>query len=286
MTDTDRLSALEAAVEQAWDKRMEISDTTTGFVRETVEETLNLLDDGAVRVAEKVGGEWVTRQWLKKAALLSFRLNANQLMANGGLGLTHAPGVGPWWDKVPGKCADWTSADFARAGFRSVPGAVVRRGAFIGRNAVLMPSFVNIGAYVDEGTMVDTWATVGSCAQIGKHVHISGGAGIGGVLEPLQANPTIIEDNCFIGARSEVAEGVIIGEGAVLSMGVFISASTKIIDRKTGEVHRGRVPPYSVVVPGALPDPNGGPSLACVVIVKTVDAQTRSKTSVNELLRD
>ncbi len=286
MSDTERLAALETAVDQAWESRAEISDATTGFVRETVEEALTLLDDGAVRVAEKIDGEWTTRQWLKKAVLLSFRLNANQLMTGGGSGLNHAPGVGPWWDKAPGKCAAWTPEDFARAGFRSVPGAIVRRGAFIGRNAVLMPSFVNIGGYVDEGTMIDTWSTVGSCAQIGKNVHISGGVGIGGVLEPLQANPTIIEDHCFIGARSEVAEGVIVGEGAVLAMGVFLSASTKIIDRKTGEIHRGRVPPYSVLVPGSLPDPKGGPSLACAVIVKTVDAQTRSKTSVNELLRD
>jgi len=287
MSQKDRLSELEHAVDAAWEQRGEISDTTTGFVRESIVEAIDLLDAGQVRVAEKIDGEWVTRQWLKKAVLLSFRLHANTLMVNGGGSLTHEPGLGPWWDKVPGKCADWTAEHFAKAGFRSVPGAVVRRGAHIGRNVVLMPSFVNIGAYVDEGTMVDTWATVGSCAQIGKHVHISGGAGIGGVLEPLQANPTIIEDGCFIGARSEVAEGVIVGEGAVLSMGVFISGSTKIVDRKTGEVHRGRVPPYSVVVPGTLPDPYGtGPSLACAVIVKTVDAQTRSKTSPNELLRD
>ncbi len=281
-----RLSDLETAVEQAWDARADIATTTTGFIRESVEEAIDLLDSGLVRVAEKVDGEWVVRQWLKKAVLLSFRLHANVLMTGSG-GLTHEPGIGPWWDKVPGKCVSWTPHDFETAGFRSVPGAIIRRGAFIGRNAVLMPSFVNIGAFVDEGTMVDTWATVGSCAQIGKHVHLSGGVGIGGVLEPLQAGPTIIEDNCFIGARSEVVEGVIVGEGSVLSMGVFLSASTKIIDRKTGEVHRGRVPPYSVVVPGALPDPHGvGPSLSCAVIVKTVDAQTRSKTSVNELLRD
>jgi 2,3,4,5-tetrahydropyridine-2-carboxylate N-succinyltransferase len=239
-----------------------------------------------LRVAEKIDGEWVVHQWLKKAVLLSFRLHANELMG-GAHGLTHGPGMGPWWDKIPSKFGDWTPGEFGQAGFRALPGAIVRRGAFIGRNAVLMPSFVNIGAYVDEGTMVDTWTTVGSCAQIGKNCHLSGGVGIGGVLEPLQASPTIIEDGCFIGARSEVAEGVIVGEGAVLSMGVFLSGSTKIIDRKTGEVHRGRVPPYSVVVPGALPDPHGvGPSLSCAVIVKTVDAQTRSKTSVNELLRD
>ncbi len=234
-------------------------------------------------MAEKLDGAWVIHQWLKQAILLSFRLNSNGLMRAGAMG----EAVGPWWDKVPSKFEGWEAAQFEAAGFRAVPGAVVRRGAFIGRNAVLMPSFVNIGAYVGEGTMVDTWATVGSCAHVGAGVHISGGAGIGGVLEPLQTAPTIIEDGCFIGARSEVAEGVIVGEGAVLSMGVFLSASTRIIDRKTGEAYRGYVPPYSVVVPGALPDPHGaGPSLACAVIVKTVDAQTRSKTSINELLRD
>ena len=238
-------------------------------------------------MAEKIDGAWVTHQWLKKAVLLSFRLHANVLMRNGGGGLTHETGVGPWWDKVPAKCADWTPGHFAEAGFRAVPGSVVRRGAFIGRNVVLMPSFVNIGAYVGEGTMVDTWATVGSCAQIGKHVHLSGGVGIGGVLEPLQANPTIIEDGCFIGARSEVAEGVIVGEGAVLSMGVFITASTRIVDRKTGEVHRGYVPPYSVVMAGSQQLPGTDDlSVNCAIIMKTVDAQTRSKTSVNELLRD
>jgi 2,3,4,5-tetrahydropyridine-2,6-dicarboxylate N-succinyltransferase len=280
------LADLQAAVESTWESQAKIGPTTMGFERETVEEAIELLDSGQLRVAEKIDGEWRVHQWLKKAVLLSFRLHAAELMSNGP-DLTHAPGLGPWWDKVPGKFANWTAADFTRAGFRAVPGAVARRGAHIGKSVVLMPSFVNIGAYVDEGTMVDTWATVGSCAQIGKNVHLSGGAGIGGVLEPLQANPTIIEDGCFIGARSEVAEGVIVGEGAVLSMGVFITSTTKIVDRKTGEVHRGRVPPYSVVVPGALPDPHGlGPSLSCAVIVKTVDAQTRSKTSVNELLRD
>jgi 2,3,4,5-tetrahydropyridine-2-carboxylate N-succinyltransferase len=277
---------LERAVDDAWERREEITTTTTGILREPVETAIELLDSGAVRVAEKIDGAWVVRQWLKKAVLLSFRLHGNVLMANGH-GVTQQQGLGPWWDKVPGKFTDWTPGHFAEAGFRAVPGSIVRRGAFIGRNAVLMPSFVNIGAYVGAGAMVDTWATVGSCAQIGRDVHLSGGAGIGGVLEPLQANPTIIEDGCFIGARSEVAEGVIVGQGAVLSMGVFLSASTKIVDRKTGEVHRGRVPPYSVVVPGSLPDPHGvGPNLACAVIVKTVDAQTRSKTSVNELLRD
>ncbi|HZC17767.1 MAG TPA: 2,3,4,5-tetrahydropyridine-2,6-dicarboxylate N-succinyltransferase [Caulobacteraceae bacterium] len=280
------LGDLEAAIEASWEARGQISPTTIGFQRETVEAALDLLDCGRLRVAEKIDGEWVTHQWLKKAVLLSFRLHANEVMG-GAHGMTHGPGMGPWWDKIPSKFGDWTAGEFANAGFRAVPGAVVRRGAFVGKNAILMPSFVNIGAYVDEGTMVDTWSTVGSGAQIGKDCHLSGGVGIGGVLEPLQANPTIIEDNCFIGARSEVAEGVIVGEGAVLSMGVFLTASTKIIDRKTGEVHRGRVPPYSVVVPGALPDPHGlGPSLACAVIVKTVDAQTRSKTSPNELLRD
>jgi 2,3,4,5-tetrahydropyridine-2-carboxylate N-succinyltransferase len=214
--------------------------------------------------------------------LLSFRLNPNTVMRAGTLG----GAVGPWWDKVANKFDGWDAPQFEAGGFRAVPGAIVRRGAHIGKNVILMPSFVNIGGYVDEGTMVDTWVTVGSCAQIGKNVHLSGGVGIGGVLEPLQANPTIIEDNCFIGARSEVVEGVVVGEGSVLSMGVFISASTKIVDRKTGQIHIGKVPPYSVVVPGNLPDPNGGPGLYCAVIVKTVDAQTRSKTSINDLLRD
>jgi 2,3,4,5-tetrahydropyridine-2-carboxylate N-succinyltransferase len=286
MTTSTRLEDMEHAIDEIWEVRDELRDTTSGYRREMVEETIALLDDGRIRVAEKIGGEWVVRQWVKKAVLLSFRLQANRLMTGGG-GLNHEPGLGPWWDKVPGKFTDWTADHFAQAGFRAVPGSIVRRGAFIGRNVVLMPSFVNLGAHVDEGAMIDTWATVGSCAQIGKNVHLSGGVGIGGVLEPLQANPTIIEDNCFIGARSEVVEGVVVGEGSVLSMGVFISATTKIVDRATGEIHRGRVPPYSVVVPGALPDPSGtGPSLACAVIVKTVDAQTRSKTSVNELLRD
>jgi len=276
---TISVSDLETEIEAGWEARDTLNVDTRGPVRTAVDETLLLLDSGRLRVAEKFEGDWVVRQWAKKAILLSFRLNPNSI--------TSAPTPGPYWDKVPGKFEGWGENQFKAAGFRAVPGCVVRRGAFIAKNAVLMPSFVNIGAYVDEGTMVDTWATVGSCAQIGKHVHLSGGAGIGGVLEPLQANPTIIEDGCFIGARSEVAEGVIIGEGAVLSMGVFISASTKIIDRETGQVHRGKVPPYSVVVPGSIPNPKGeGPSLACVVIVKTVDAQTRSKTSVNELLRD
>ena len=272
---------LETEIEAGWAARETLNPKTEGPIRTAVEETLLRLDSGALRVAEKNGGEWVTHQWLKKAVLLSFRLNANQVMSAG-----MGSGVGPWWDKVPNKFDGWGETQFTEAGFRAVPGSVVRRGAFIARNAILMPSFVNIGGYVDEGTMVDTWVTVGSCAQIGKNVHLSGGVGIGGVLEPLQANPTIIEDNCFIGARSEVVEGVVVGEGSVLSMGVFISASTKIVDRATGEIHRMKVPPYSVVVPGSLPDPRGGPSLSCAVIVKRVDEQTRSKTSINELLRD
>jgi 2,3,4,5-tetrahydropyridine-2-carboxylate N-succinyltransferase len=284
---TDR-THLEAVIEAAWDVRTEISASTHGEVRHAVEQALALLDSGQARVATREeNGVWTTHQWLKKAVLLSFRLSDNQILRAGDRGPTsHAPGIGPFWDKVPNKFGDWTSNDYQAAGFRSVPGAIVRQGAFIGRNVVLMPSFVNIGAYVDEGSMVDAWATVGSCAQIGKNVHLSGGAGIGGVLEPLQANPTIIEDGCFIGARAEVAEGVIVREGAVLAMGVYLSGSTKIIDRATGEVFRGEVPAYSVVVPGSLPDPKGGPSLYCAVIVKRVDARTRAKTGVNELLRD
>jgi 2,3,4,5-tetrahydropyridine-2-carboxylate N-succinyltransferase len=282
MTDPS-LADLEMEIEAGWAVRDSLDPDTRGPVRTAVEESLRRLDSGEARVAEKLDGVWVVRQWLKQAILLSFRLNANRILHAGAMG----GAVGPWWDKVPGKFDGWDAGRFEAAGFRAVPGAVVRRGAFIGRGAVLMPSFVNIGAHVGEGTMVDTWATVGSCAQVGAGVHLSGGAGIGGVLEPLQAAPTIIEDGCFIGARSEVAEGVIVGEGAVLSMGVFLSASTRIIDRETGETHRGYVPPYSVVVPGALPDPHGvGPGLACAVIVKTVDAQTRSKTSINALLRD
>ena len=277
------LSDLQAEIEAGWEARESLGPETRGIIRTAVEESVHRLDAGQARVAEKIDGAWVVRPWLKQAILLLFRLNPNTVMHAGALG----GGIGPWWDKIPGKFDGWDAAQFEAAGFRAVPGAIVRRGAFIGRDAVLMPSFVNIGAYVGERTMIDTWATVGSCAQIGAAVHISGGAGIGGVLEPLQAAPTIVEDGAFIGARSEVAEGVIVGEGAVLSMGVFISASTRIVDRKTGETHQGRVPPYSVVVPGALPDPHGqGPSLACAVIVKTVDAQTRSKTSINELLRD
>jgi 2,3,4,5-tetrahydropyridine-2,6-dicarboxylate N-succinyltransferase len=238
-----------------------------------------VLDRGEARIAEKIDGEWRVNQWLKKAVLLSFRLQPMALIGGG-------PGEAQWWDKVPSKFAGWTDAEFAAAGFRAVPGAIIRRGAFVAPGAVLMPSFVNIGAYVGEGSMVDTWATVGSCAQIGRNVHISGGAGIGGVLEPIQAGPVIIEDNCFIGARSEVAEGVVVEEGAVLSMGVFLGASTKIVDRSTGEVMFGRVPAYSVVVPGTLPGRDGEPALACAVIVKRVDARTRSKTGINELLRD
>ncbi len=271
-------SQLESAVNAAWETRETLSAATRGEPRDAVEATLSALDDGSLRVAEKQDGAWTVRQWAKKAVLLSFRLSDNVLMG-------HADAPGPWWDKAPGKFAGWSEAEFSAAGFRAVPGAIARRGAFIGRNAVLMPSFVNIGAYVGEGTMVDTWATVGSCAQIGRGVHLSGGVGIGGVLEPLQAAPTIIEDGCFIGARSEVAEGVVVEEGAVLSMGVYLGASTKIVDRATGEVFRGRVPAYSVVVPGTLPT-GGGAALYCAVIVKRVDAQTRSKTSVNELLRD
>ncbi|WP_296819000.1 2,3,4,5-tetrahydropyridine-2,6-dicarboxylate N-succinyltransferase [Brevundimonas sp.] len=283
MTD---LAAIKADVEAAWEARADLSPETRGAPRKAVETALELLDDGRFRVAEReADGTWTTHQWLKKAVLLSFRLNPNAVM--GGTDDTHNhSSVGPWFDKVPNKFDRWNARRFEDAGFRAVPGAIVRRGAFVGRNVVLMPSFVNIGAYIDEGTMVDTWATVGSCAQIGKNVHLSGGAGIGGVLEPLQANPTIIEDGCFIGARAEVAEGVIVREGAVLAMGVYLSASTKIVDRATGEVFRGEVPAYSVVVPGALPDPNGRPSLYCAVIVKRVDAQTRAKTGVNELLRD
>ena len=281
-------AALEAVIESAWEARAELTPVTGGETRKAVETAIALLDSGHARVASRgADGVWTTHQWLKKAVLLSFRLNDNEIMRGGDRGLSSpAPGVGPWYDKVPNKFGDWTGNDFKEAGFRAVPGSVVRKGAFIGRNVVLMPSFVNIGAYVDDGSMVDGWATVGSCAQIGKNVHLSGGVGIGGVLEPLQANPTIIEDNCFIGARSEVVEGVIVREGAVLAMGVYISSSTKIVDRATGEVLRGEVPAYSVVVPGALPDPNGGPSLYCAVIVKRVDAQTRAKTAVNELLRD
>ncbi len=282
MTD---LYALQQAVDEAWEVRDTLTPDTRGPARKAVKQAVKMLDRGRLRVAEKVEEGWVTHHWLKKAVLLSFRLEANSL-SRAGVQDVRAGAVGPWWDKVPNKFDGWSKKDFRQAGFRAVPGAIVRRGAYVGANAVLMPSFVNIGAYVGEGSMVDAWATVGSCAQIGRNVHLSGGAGIGGVLEPLQANPTIIEDGCFIGARSEVAEGVIVEEGAVLAMGVYLSASTRIVDRATGEVVRGRVPAYSVVVPGALPAEGGGPSLYCAVIVKRVDAQTRAKTGVNELLRD
>ena len=270
--------SLASFIEDAFERRTEFSPKSAPQdVRDAVNEALALLDSGAARVAEKIDGEWQVHQWLKKAVLLSFRLNDNvPIPAGGGM---------QFYDKVPTKFADWTPEQFAASGIRVVPPAVARRGSFIARNTVLMPSYVNIGAFVDEGSMVDTWATVGSCAQIGKNVHLSGGVGIGGVLEPLQANPTIIEDNCFIGARSEVVEGVIIGEGSVLSMGVFIGQSTPIYDRETGEISYGRVPAGSVVVAGSLPRDNGRYSLTCAVIVKKVDAQTRSKTSINELLR-
>ena len=277
-------SDLQAIIEKAWDERDAITIGTGGEVRAAVVEALNLLDSGDRRVAEKVDGNWQVNQWLKKAVLLSFRLNDMETIPGG-------PGGAHWWDKVPSKFANWDENRFRAAGFRAVPGSIVRHSAHIGKGVVLMPSFVNLGAYVDEDTMVDTWATVGSCAQIGKNVHLSGGVGIGGVLEPLQAGPVIIEDDCFIGARSEVVEGVVVEQGAVLAMGVFLSSTTKIVDRATGEVFVGRVPAYSVVVPGSLPgkplpDGSPGPGLACAVIVKRVDAQTRSKTAINELLRD
>jgi 2,3,4,5-tetrahydropyridine-2-carboxylate N-succinyltransferase len=280
---------LQSIIEQAFEDRATINSQTQGDIRQAVDKALALLDSGELRVAQKAPGKtgpesWTVNQWLKKAVLLSFRLNDSATIAGG-------PGGARWYDKVGSKFADWSANRFAAAGFRAVPGAIVRHSAFIAPGAVLMPSFVNVGAYVGENTMVDTWATVGSCAQIGKNVHLSGGVGIGGVLEPLQANPTVIEDNCFVGARSEVVEGVIVGEGSVISMGVFIGASTKIVDRATGNIHIGAVPPYSVVVSGSLPgkklpDGSPGPSLYCAVIVKTVDAQTRAKTGINELLRD
>ena len=274
----------QTIIEQAWEARDKVTLKTKGDVRKAVEFALSQLDSGKVRVAEKLNGEWATNQWLKKAVLLSFRLNDMELIGNG-------PGKSKWWDKVPSKFEGWTAKKFRDAGFRAVPNCIVRRSAYIAPGAILMPSFVNLGAYVDTGTMVDTWVTVGSCAQIGKNVHLSGGVGIGGVLEPMQAGPTIIEDNCFIGARSEVVEGVVVGEGSVISMGVFIGQSTKIIERDTGKVHMGKVPPYSVVVSGSLPqkpyaDGSPAPSLYCAVIVKRVDEKTRSKTSINELLRD
>jgi 2,3,4,5-tetrahydropyridine-2-carboxylate N-succinyltransferase len=283
MPANSNIAELQAAIETVWEERQGINPGTTGVIRDTVEATLDLLGKGEVRVAEKGPGGWTVNQWLKKAVLMSFRLSDMTAISG-------APGGATWWDKVPSKFAGMTPDDFRRAGFRAVPGAIVRRSAYIAPDVVLMPSFVNLGAYVDKGTMVDTWATVGSCAQIGKNCHISGGAGIGGVLEPLQAGPVIIEDNCFIGARAEVAEGVVVGEGSVLSMGVYLGASTTIIDRATGEKHFGKVPPYSVVVSGSmagkpLPDGSPGPNLYCAVIVKRVDEKTRSKTSINELLR-
>jgi 2,3,4,5-tetrahydropyridine-2,6-dicarboxylate N-succinyltransferase len=277
------LADLQSTVDQAWEKRTELGLSTQGPVRAAVDAALEALDSGAARVAERIAGKWTVHQWLKKAVLLSFRLNDNKL-------IEHGPGPSHWWDKVPSKFAGWGEAEFRKAGFRAVPNCIVRKSAFIASNAILMPSFVNVGAYVGSGTMVDTWVTVGSCAQIGSNCHLSGGVGIGGVLEPLQAEPVIIEDNCFIGARSEVVEGVIVEEGSVLSMGVFIGQSTKIVDRTTGEIFMGRVPAYSVVVPGnlpgkALPDGTPGPSTYCAVIIKRVDEKTRSKTSINELLR-
>jgi 2,3,4,5-tetrahydropyridine-2-carboxylate N-succinyltransferase len=276
-------TALERVIDDGFERRTEIGADTGGPVRAAVDAALDGLDAGRFRVAEKIEGKWHVHQWLKKAVLLSFRLYPLRAIEGG-------PGGARWWDKVPSKFATWGEGEFTRAGFRAVPGCVVRQSAHIAPDVVLMPCFVNVGAYVDSGTMVDTWATVGSCAQIGRNVHISGGAGIGGVLEPLQAEPVIIEDDCFIGARSEVAEGVIVEQGAVLAMGVFIGASTRIVDRTTGEMHQGRVPAYSVVVPGTLPGaplPDGrpGPGLACAVIVKRVDARTRAKTAINELLR-
>ena len=270
---------LERVIDAAWEERDAIGPQTTGETRQAVDSAIAALDRGEARIADKVDGEWRVNQWLKKAVLLSFRLNPMEAISGG-------PGGAHWWDKIPSKFAAWGEKEFHQAGFRNVPGAIVRRGAHIAPGAVLMPCFVNIGARVGEGAMIDTWATVGSCAQIGRNVHISGGTGIGGVLEPLQAGPVIIEDDCFIGARSEVAEGVVVEQGAVLSMGVFVGASTKIVDRASGEVIYGRVPAYSVVVPGTLPAKDGGPSLACAVIVKRVDERTRSKTSINELLRD
>ena len=270
----------QSVIEQAWDNRANLNpQSADAAIKSSVAAVIDKLDRGQLRVAEKVGAEWITHQWLKKAVLLSFRLSDNAVMNDTG------ENAARYFDKVPTKFSEYSDADFRAGGFRVVPPAVARRGAFIAKNVVLMPSYVNIGAYVDEGAMVDTWATVGSCAQIGKNVHLSGGVGIGGVLEPLQANPTIIEDNCFIGARSEVVEGVIIGEGSVISMGVFIGQSTKIYNRDTGEFSYGKVPPYSVVVSGNLPSADGRYSLYCAVIVKQVDAQTRAKTGINELLR-
>jgi 2,3,4,5-tetrahydropyridine-2,6-dicarboxylate N-succinyltransferase len=280
---------LQSIIDAAWERRTEINAQTEGKVADAVHAALTALDRGEVRVAEKRNGKWETNQWLKKAVLLSFRLTDSEIIPGGG-SYPHF-GEAAWYDKVPSKFAGWTEDQFRTAGFRAVPNCIVRRSAHIAQGVILMPSFVNVGARVDSGTMVDTWVTIGSCAQIGKNCHISGGVGIGGVLEPVQAGPVIVEDNCFIGARSEVVEGVVVGEGSVISMGVFIGASTKIVDRTTGEVHYGKIPPYSVVVSGSLPGkplPNNeaGPNLYCAVIVKRVDEQTRSKTSINELLRD
>ena len=284
------IEKIKSVIDRVFDNNEDVNPSTSGEVRDSIETALDCLDKGELRVAEPLGSSnWKVNQWLKKAVLLSFKINDMDVISGGPQSVNNNPAN--WWDKIPSKFSGWDKEEFKQAGFRAVPGSVVRHSAFIAPSVVLMPSFVNIGAYVDSGSMIDTWATVGSCAQIGKNVHISGGAGIGGVLEPIQAGPVIIEDNCFVGARSEVAEGVVIETGAVLSMGVFIGASTKVIDRNTGEVFVGRVPAYSVVVPGSLPgkplpDGSQGPSLYCAVIVKKVDAQTRSKTSVNELLRD
>src|SRR5215471_1224459 len=280
MTDAD----LAATIDAAWEDRESLGPSTRGAVRNAVEAALDGLDEGRLRVAEKTAAGWQVRQWLKKAVLLSFRLN-DMVEISGGPTDTER-GASRWWDKVPSKFAGWSSNRFRDAGFRAVPGSIVRRSAYIAPNVVLMPSFVNVGAYVDSGTMVDTWATVGSCAQIGKNCHLSGGVGIGGVLEPLQTNPVIVEDNCFIGARSEVVEGVIVGAGSVLSMGVFISANTRIVDRESGQIHVGKVPPYSVVHPGTMGGGPDRPARYCVIITKTVDERTRSKTSINDLLRD
>jgi 2,3,4,5-tetrahydropyridine-2-carboxylate N-succinyltransferase len=269
----------EKIINEAWDNKNQVNSKSSRKLLNSISKTIDLLDSGKVRVAEKKSGTWIVNQWIKKAILLSFRVNKMK---------TSKGPYAVWYDKVEGKTKEWNEKRFVKEGFRMVPNSVVRKGAFIAKNVVLMPSFVNLGAYVDESSMIDTWASVGSCAQVGKNCHISGGAGIGGVLEPMQANPTIIEDNCFVGARAEVAEGVIVEKGSVLSMGVYIGASTRIIDRATGEVHYGKVPAYSVVVPGAMPSKNNpdGPSLYCVIIVKKVDEKTRSKTSINDLLRD
>ena len=273
------LKSFEKIINKAWENKSQVNSKSNKKLLKTINETIELLDSGKIRVAEKKNSSWITNQWVKKAILLSFRVNEMK---------TSKGPYSTWFDKIEGKTQKWDKKKLIKAGFRSVPNGVVRKGAFIAKNVILMPSFVNLGAYVDEGTMIDTWASVGSCAQVGKNCHISGGAGIGGVLEPMQANPTIIEDNCFVGARSEVVEGVIVGEGSVLSMGVFIGKSTKIVNRSTGEILFGKIPPYSVVVPGSLPSKNNpdGPALYCVVIIKQVDEKTRSKTSINDLLRE